>query len=107
MFGISKALKSVDMYGHPINVNYRGENSYKTSYGGLLSLLTYFLTIIMVVRATEELVLMKDPSVKVDQKPLSYADREELAPMNVADYDNFIFVLGVEIKDRIQKNDGK
>ena len=38
-------IKSQDMYGQPINLNYEGEDSFKTFPGGILSL---FLTVLIV-----------------------------------------------------------
>eukprot|EP00347_Sterkiella_histriomuscorum_P010830 403374764 len=38
-------VKSIDMYGHQIQLNYKGESANKTFFGGMLSLISYFLVI--------------------------------------------------------------
>ena len=43
----SKLLKQADGFGHPIEVNYKGETSYKTVCGGLLTLVVYIVTMII------------------------------------------------------------
>ncbi len=37
---IKKIVNILDIYGHPITVNYKGESSYKTKLGALMSLIT-------------------------------------------------------------------
>ena len=39
-------LKWLDIYGHNVNVNYKGEDKFKTNLGGLFSLVTIVLIII-------------------------------------------------------------
>lgn len=39
--GILKKFKSIDMYGMPVGVNYRGSDTYKTKLGALGTLLTW------------------------------------------------------------------
>eukprot|EP00347_Sterkiella_histriomuscorum_P011204 403373351 len=38
-------VKSIDMYGHKIQLNYKGESTNKTFFGGMLSLVSLFLVI--------------------------------------------------------------
>eukprot|EP00347_Sterkiella_histriomuscorum_P007714 403347842 len=38
-------VSSIDMFGHQIQLNYKGKPTNKTFFGGLLSLITYFLVI--------------------------------------------------------------
>ena len=40
---IKKIVNVLDIYGQPIGVNYKGESSYKTKVGALMSLLTITL----------------------------------------------------------------
>ena len=39
-------LKWLDIYGHKVNVNYKGEEKFTTNLGGLFSLVTIVLVII-------------------------------------------------------------
>ena len=38
-------FKDVDIFGHPIKINYRGSDTYKTKLGAFVTLLTYALII--------------------------------------------------------------
>ena len=40
---IKKIVNLLDIYGQPVGVNYKGESSYKTKVGALMSLLTITL----------------------------------------------------------------
>ena len=42
----AKLLKWFDIYGHQVQMNYRGDGMFKTNVGGLLSLATVVLVII-------------------------------------------------------------
>ena len=44
-----KLLKWLDIYGHQVQMNYRGDGMFKTNVGGLLSLATVVLVIINTV----------------------------------------------------------
>ena len=50
------------------------------------------LTLVMVVRAVKEMVLMEEPTLSEFAKPLELSDRIELAPVKFSDYD-FIFMI--------------
>ena len=39
-------LERLDIFGHKVGVHYKGEDAYKTKFGGLLSLATYVLVVI-------------------------------------------------------------
>ena len=45
---IKKIVNVLDIYGQPIRVNYKGESSYKTKVGALMSLLTITLGLALV-----------------------------------------------------------
>jgi len=38
---LTERFKSFDMFGTPVGVNYKGEDSYKTKFGALVSILLY------------------------------------------------------------------
>ena len=83
----SNLLKSIDSFGHPIQVNYKGEETFKSQVGGLLSLLSLALTLVLVVRAVNEMVVMEEPTLKEFSKLLQLEDRNELVPVRFSDYD--------------------
>ena len=39
-------IKSVDMYGHPINLSYKNSPEYKSVFGGILTLMFRILVIL-------------------------------------------------------------
>ena len=42
---LEKFITALDIYGWPIEVNYRGSQVYRTRLGALSSLITYFLIV--------------------------------------------------------------
>ena len=43
--GVTDSIKGRDIYGQPISLNYKGDDTFKTVPGGLLSMLLLFLII--------------------------------------------------------------
>ena len=43
---IGGLLLRLDIFGHKVGVHYRGDDAYRTKFGGLLSLATYVLVLI-------------------------------------------------------------
>ena len=62
--------------------------------GGVLTLVVKALTLIMLIRAVEELVYMKEPQVLNQTKPIPLADRADVVPLKFNDYK---YVLAVKI----------
>jgi hypothetical protein len=40
---MEKMLKSLDVFGAPIGVNYKGNSTYQTKLGGIFSILAFIL----------------------------------------------------------------
>ena len=40
---VSNILHNFDFFGHPITVNYRGNDKYQTSFGSLVSIICFAL----------------------------------------------------------------
>ena len=98
-FSLGAFVRSIDLFGHPIKVNYKGQHDYNTLFGGVFSILAYSLTLVLVYRAVKEIIIMEDPELKEFTKPLQASDREELVPVIGSDYD-FIFMIQPEITSR-------
>ena len=49
-------LQKLDIFGHKVGVHYRGEDTYKTKLGGLLSLATYVLVLIQTINLVTDFV---------------------------------------------------
>mmetsp|Transcript_19717 Transcript_19717/g.26670 ORF Transcript_19717/g.26670 Transcript_19717/m.26670 type:complete len:104 (+) Transcript_19717:9-320(+) len=97
-FSLKKSLRGIDAFGHKIAVNYKGEESYKSQLGGVLTILVYTLTLILVVKSGEEIVKMADPTLKEYSQPLTNSVRQELVPLNFADY-GFVIGISFEIEE--------
>ena len=69
-FSISNLVRSIDLFGHPIKVNYKGKHEYSSLLGGLISILAYSLTLVLIYRAAEEIFMMEDPELTEFTKPL-------------------------------------
>ena len=98
-FQIGSFFKSIDLFGHPIKVNYKGQHDYKSLIGGVFSILAYSLTLVLIYRAVKEMIIMDDPVLTEFTKPLQISDRKELVPVIGSDYD-FIFMVSPEITSR-------
>ena len=53
---LSSLLASLDIYGHQVGVHYKGEDAYKTKFGGLLTLITYVLVFIQTLNLITDFV---------------------------------------------------
>ena len=54
MFGM--LLTALDIFGHNVGVQYRGQETYKTKFGGLLTLATYVLVLIQTANLIDSFV---------------------------------------------------
>ena len=68
-----KFLKSIDIYGHPISVLYRGEKTHNTLLGSVFSILT---TAVVLFFALDRLIKM-----------LSYENQDEIVRSVLSDID--------------------
>jgi len=53
---IKKLVNILDIYGQPIGVNYKGQASYKTKVGALLSLITFGLGLALTGTKIKEMI---------------------------------------------------
>ena len=104
MIGLSKLMQQLDVFGHKFNMNYRGEENYKTNLGGLLSLACFILTFVIALKAFTEIELMEDPNVSILSKFLSITQREDIVPVRGDDY-NFQFILAYKVQKRSKYED--
>ena len=64
----------LDTYGVPVSVNYRGDDTYKTRFGALLSLISYFLLISFAIRKGIDLLDKSSPSISITNEVIDYAN---------------------------------
>ena len=70
MKNLGEWVKGIDIFGHPVTVFYKGDNTYKTKLGVLCTLTVYFLTFFYSVSKFTEMVVMNDPDVLIFTKTL-------------------------------------
>ena len=80
----------LDMYGTPISVNYRGESSYNTRFGALLSLISWFLLIAFAIDQGIELVNRQNPQITILNEVTEIVDDD--TEYNLKD-NQFILIL--------------
>ena len=61
--GLEKVIKKYDMFGQRINLTFHGENKYKTTYGGIVSILTIAVFVSLLVIKTIQLVGKQKPDI--------------------------------------------
>ena len=89
----SAAFKSIDIYGHPIGVHYKGNSTYQTKLGSLVTLFTFvfvtiYAAILVIELRTGESQEVSSRSIKLD---LSKSERKPL--------DELEFMLGYILVD--------
>ena len=94
---LSNILMSRDRLGHPISVNYKGEDTHKTKIGALLSIGIQVMVIIFLIQRTIALVEMSDPTIVNQTRPIYEAEAEEFGQLELEDYH---FNFGVFFTDR-------
>ena len=67
---IASLVRGLDNFGHSIKVNYRGEESFNSLFGGALTIVVYSLTLVMVMSAIKEMIQMNDPILSEYSRPL-------------------------------------
>ena len=80
-------VKDLDIFGHPVTVFYKGNDSYKTKLGILCTLGVWFLTFSYALIQLTELMVMEEPDVLVFTKTLTGPQKElpDFVPLNLND----------------------
>ena len=92
-FRFFNILRSFDDFGHPMSLTYKGEETFQTSLGGLLSIAVRVLTLIMAIKAAVEVFMMYEPKINSLAKPLSVDDRNEMGELLLSEHGLY---LGLE-----------
>ena len=78
-FSLFRMLRKFDDYGYPIQVNYKGEATYQSFLGGMLTLLVNVMTLMIVVIGLKKVLLMDDPNITSFPRPVTAEERESLS----------------------------
>ena len=73
---VRNLVNSVDIYGEPIQLNYRGESTYKTKIGFIATLATFGLMAGFGYSKAAQLVNRSNPSITQTQKTYNLLAQE-------------------------------
>ena len=79
---IDSLFKSIDIFGHPISVNYRGEDTFKTRLGAFFTIVVYTLMIFNLVQLS---IAYVDGSKQEEKNRVQLFDRNQAGPFNLAE----------------------
>lgn len=85
-------VRSYDFFGTMVQINYKGDGSYRTIFGGLLSILFDLAIMTFLVAKTVDLYNFKDPQITSYE---IFESRAEMEPINLAEA-NFGFYIGLQ-----------
>lgn len=85
-FSFIRLLRGLDDYGHPIRLSYKGEETFQTLGGSILSITVQGLTLAMIITAFTEVFRMQEPKITQYLRPLQAQDRKEIGEVKFADY---------------------
>ena len=85
-----KMLRSFDDFGHKIHVSYKGKESYQTFCGGFFTIVSRIIVLIAIIKAAEEVILMKEPQINSIERFQSIEDRDSIGEIRLSDLNYFI-----------------
>ena len=91
--GIISSLKDWDMYGQPVQFNYRGKGEYTTVPGALISIITRIVVLIYFTFKMSLLVFDGDWSLMTQTIATNESDLEKIVTFQA----NSNFSLGIEL----------
>ena len=77
-----RLLRSLDDFGHPTNLTYKGEETYQSCLGGIITLVVSAFTIGMAVVKMQSVVDMSDPIITSFPRPLTYTMQDEIGTVS-------------------------
>ena len=94
--GFLKFFLARDMLGHPITINYKGEDTYKTKIGAFLSIGVQVMVLIFLTMKMIALIDMSDPYISIQDRPIY---KEEVIDFKDINLDEHRFNFGVYFLD--------
>ena len=74
-----KFLKGLDIYGYSVGVHYRGDSSFKTVFGAMISLFSFILIIMNTVKLARDFVTKNEQKESVRSVTESLVEVEDLS----------------------------
>ena len=90
---MGSTLKGLDIYGQPVNLNYKGEDTFKTTPGGCLSIV-YFLWLLAYFFMKLKYMLSK-VDWKITQQVIVAGTEDFEQVYNFSDYSNITLALQI------------
>ena len=75
-FSLIGLLSSLDEFGHPMSLTYKGEFTYQTLIGGILTIVMQVLVAIVIINAAIEIYNVNDPTITSFERFIPLSDRE-------------------------------
>ena len=94
---LANTFKGLDLFGHPISLNYNGETSFNTCLGSLFTLFVYVFTVSYCFIRVRLLLDMSDPEVLIMRKSLLESQKPTFLPVNLAE--DYRFNIGLQTVD--------
>ena len=95
MWWLQKFLHSRDIFGHRIDIYYKGRERFSTALGGLLTIMTQCLTAVLIYNALYEIIFMEEPEIVSYSKPLTKSEKGDISPLDFGEND---YVIAFEQK---------
>ena len=92
-FSIKRFVRGLDDFGHPIRVNYKGEETFQSHIGGFLTIVVQVLTVINIVRAIKEITLMQDPQIESYKVQISVEEQMQNKSVSFAEMQYYFGVI--------------
>ena len=70
-FSLGRLLRSLDDFGHPITLTYKGEETYQTCLGGVITVVVSAFTMVMAVVKIQQVIEMSDPNITSFPRPMT------------------------------------
>lgn len=81
--GFVSFLLARDILGHPLSVNYKGQNKFNTKLGAFLSIGIRTLVLVQLVQLAIEMFYMTDPDVFSFSRPLYGSEVDDFGEVNL------------------------
>ena len=93
---IARFFITRDIFGHPMQMVFKGRESYNSIIGGIVTIIMQLLTSIIIIQALVEVLFMNDPKILSYPLPLSREDRIGLVPVLFHEF-NYVYAVKVHI----------
>ena len=95
-FSLLGFLRSLDEFGYPMSLTYKGLFTYQTLIGGILSIVMQVLVGVMIVNAAIEVYNVDKPTITSFERFIPLTDRQQLGPLRFNNYD-YIMAFEVDV----------